>query len=401
MTDNSRVGGNAVDGLGPTLRFQLMGPLRIWRDGVELDAGTRPQRCLLAVLLARGGNPVTVAEIIDLVWGEKPPTSALNIIHKYIGGIRRLAEPQLPPRSAGSYLRRHGNGYRFATDNANLDLDTFRRLVDKAKTCLRRDDAQQALELYVQGLAQWRGSASENSPESVAATATFASIDAEFFEAATSAAQVAVGLRQPARVLAPLRLAARIDRLNEPIHASLIIALAAAGQQAEALALYTTICEQLAGELGIDPGSELRNALQYILTQAAAPGAVTMTTSVDARKAAPPIRPAQLPPDISVFTGRTSELAALGALVTKMRTEARSSPPVVALNGMGGVGKSALAIRFAHQRASEFHDGQLYLDLRGAAAPHGVQGDRLPSGHGLPRRHDHPDRRVAVVPRMP
>ncbi|HEX7825250.1 MAG TPA: winged helix-turn-helix domain-containing protein, partial [Mycobacterium sp.] len=92
------------------LRLQILGPLRVWRGRAELNAGPRQQLCLLAVLLARAGQPVSTGELIDLIWGELPPESALNVIHKYVGALRRVFEPSVPARSSGTHLFRSGNG---------------------------------------------------------------------------------------------------------------------------------------------------------------------------------------------------------------------------------------------------------------------------------------------------
>lgn len=85
-----------------SLRLQILGPLRLWHDGVELDAGPRQQAQLLALLLARVGRPVSTRELIDLIWAEDAPASALNIIQKYIGALRRVLEPAVPARAAGT-----------------------------------------------------------------------------------------------------------------------------------------------------------------------------------------------------------------------------------------------------------------------------------------------------------
>jgi hypothetical protein len=155
-------------------------------------------------------------------------------------------------------------------------------------------------------------------------------------------------------VLAPLRRAAEMNPLNESVQASLVLTLAAAGQQAEAIAVYETTRERLADELGIDPGPDLRQAYRRVMTQRVLPALSGI-----------PGRPAQLPPDLRVFTGRAKELAVLGGLTAGPHAVGRTSPLVIAMNGPGGAGTSALAIRFAHQVSGDFTDGQLYLDLRG------------------------------------
>ncbi|MFG1885766.1 BTAD domain-containing putative transcriptional regulator [Micromonospora sp. NPDC049102] len=344
-------------------RLQIMGPLRVWRGATELDAGPRQQRRLLAVLLARQGRPTTTSDLLDLVWGPDSPASAVNVIHKYVAALRRLLEPDLPPRAVGSYLLRHGNGYLFVAGPETLDLVAFRSDVSEAKSSLAQDRPDDALEHYLDALRRCHGSSGDGLVDSAAAAAVLAGIDGEFFDAAIAAAAVAVRLRQPARVLAPLRLAAAMGQLNEPVHASLVTTLAAAGQQAEALAAYSAIRTRLDEELGIDPGYHLQDAHRRALTQTAlAP--VEDVDPVVARRTTL-IRPAQLPPDPPLFVGRESELLILRDLTTGTRTAERTSPLVIAMDGMGGVGTSTLAVHFAHRVADEYADGQLYLDLRG------------------------------------
>src|SRR5215469_13112919 len=98
---------------GSGVRLQILGPLRVWREGVELDVGPHQQAYLLAVLLARSGRPVSMDELIELIWDQASPASAVNVIHKYVGALRRLLEPSVRARDVGSYVRRRGNGYLF------------------------------------------------------------------------------------------------------------------------------------------------------------------------------------------------------------------------------------------------------------------------------------------------
>ncbi|MEO3770684.1 BTAD domain-containing putative transcriptional regulator [Micromonospora sp. B9E7] len=362
--------GHAPDGEAGPLRLQIMGPLRVWRGATELDAGPRQQRCLLALLLARVGHPISTTDLIALIWGPDSPASAVNVIHKYIGVLRRLLEPNLPPRASGSYLLRSGNGYRFTAGPEMLDLVAFRWHVASAKASVGKDRLDEALDHYTEALQLCRGFAGDSLADSNRAAATFAGIVGEFFDAVVDAARVAVQVRQPSRVLAPLRLAAEMDALHELVHASLVTTLAAAGQQAEALGVYRRIRERLVGDLGIDPGRALQDAHRQVLTQTALPQAEPVDSAGPAVRSdgvpvVPLVRPAQLPPDLSQFVGRSTELALLGDLVAGMRDDGRTSPLVVAMDGMGGVGKSTLAAHFARLVADEFTDGQLYLDLQG------------------------------------
>jgi DNA-binding SARP family transcriptional activator len=342
------------------LRLQIMGPLRIWRGGTELEAGPRQQRCLLALLIAHEGRPVSRTDLIDQMWGSTPPVSAVNAIHKYVGALRRLMEPNLVPRSAGSHLTRYDTGYRFSAGPETLDLIDFRRSVAQAKDHAGRNQPEEALDRYVEALHHGQGPAGDTLGDSAAATAAFAGIDGEFFDAAVAAAEIASAVGRPSRVLPALRLAARMGRMHEPVHAALITTLAAAGHQAEALDAYRNIRERLADELGIDPGRGLQEAQRRVLTQAvappleeAAPLAAELTQA-----------PLQLPPDQPVPAGRAHELPARHDLFRQMPDSRRTSPTVVRVDGIGGVGKSRIVTRIAHQVAGEFNDVQLYLDLR-------------------------------------
>ena len=369
-----------------SLRLQILGPLRLWRGDRELDAGPRQQRSLLALLMAREGHPISTSDLVGLIWGSDAPASAINVIHKYVGILRRLLEPGLPPRAAGSFLLRHGNGYRFAADAGTLDLIAFRKHVAEARTIVSQGRPEAALEHYARGLRLCHGNAGEALSDSSGATSTFAGIDREFFDAAVSAADVAVRLRRPSLVLAPLRLAARMSRYNEPVHSGLIVTLAALGLQAEALSVFQEMRARLSDDLGIDPGHDLQEAHRRVLTQAVPTAEVVVSDDAlpgefeDPRPVAL-VRPAQLPPDLPLFVGRAAELETLTTLLGTTREERRTGPLVVAMDGMGGVGKSTLAAHFAHAVADEFADGQLYLDLRGDQAEEGslTVGDALSS----------------------
>ncbi|WP_281179026.1 AfsR/SARP family transcriptional regulator [Actinoplanes rectilineatus] len=383
------------------VRLQIMGPLRVWRNGVELDAGPRQQRCLLALLAAQEGRPIGMTDLIELIWGGDPPASAVNVIHKYVGALRRVLEPELAPRSGGSFITRRDSRYRFTAGPESLDLVAFRMLVARARSSASHDRPAQALDEYLEALRLCEGPSGDTLADSAGATAVFAGIDGEFLDAAVAAGAVAVQAGRPAEVLPALRLAARIGRLTEPVHAGLMLTLSAGGYQAEALETYRAIRERLVDELGIDPGRELQEAHQQVLTQAPVPDAAVLPAPDETSGLVPLVRPAQLPHDQPMFVGRTAELAKLHEVVRSMRDTRRTSPMVVAVDGMGGVGKSTLVTHFAHRVAAEFTDGQLHLDLRGYQGEDGsvLAADALRTllyGLGL-RASDVPDTFDALV----
>lgn len=263
-----------------SLRLRILGPLRLSRAGAELDAGPRQQAQLLALLLARVGHPVSTSELIDLIWGDDAPASALNVIQKYVGGLRRVLEPAVTSRAAGTYLHRRGNAYVFTAGPDTLDLVRFRQLRQAAEAARAAHARDVALDHYVEALGLWQGRAGGGFAHGSAALPILAALDDEFHTACMAATALAVSLGRPERVIAPLQLAVSMSPLHEPLQASLVTALAAAGRQADALAAFQAVRGHLADELGIDPGQALQEAHLRVLTQT--PRSSTAPTGDDA-----------------------------------------------------------------------------------------------------------------------
>jgi DNA-binding SARP family transcriptional activator len=136
------------------LRFAVLGPVRVWRDGVELRPGPPTQRTLPALLVARAGRPVPLAEIVAVLWGDHPPASAVNVVHRHVGLLRRRPEPDLPTREPGRWLVRAGGGYRLDVPADSVDLLRFRALRERS----RREPAA-AAGLLLEALELWSGPA--------------------------------------------------------------------------------------------------------------------------------------------------------------------------------------------------------------------------------------------------
>jgi DNA-binding SARP family transcriptional activator/tetratricopeptide (TPR) repeat protein len=297
------------------VRVHILGALRIWRQGAEVDAGPRQQALLLAVLAARAGQPTATAELVDLIWGDQAPASAVNVVHKYIGILRRLLEPSLHTREPGSLILRRANTYLLAAGPDNLDLLDFR---EAAAAAAAERDEHAALDHYVRALTLWSGPAAGALAEETATeTAVFTTLNDEFLAACTTAAELATTLGRPEQVIAPVRLAAGIAPLNEPVQAALVRLLAAAGRQAEALAAFRAVRGRLVRDLGLDPGPALERAQQQVLAGAAAQAFTSSRTLV----------------------GRTGELA-LFAQAMDEAFAGRSA--VVMVEGEPGVGKTRL-----------------------------------------------------------
>ncbi|SNY68840.1 AfsR/SARP family transcriptional regulator [Paractinoplanes atraurantiacus] len=312
------------------IRFAILGPVSL-RDGDrELHAGAGRQRTVLALLLARAGAVLGQNDLVELVWGDDPPASAANVLHRSIGQLRRLMEPHLPIRSSGSLLSRVGDGYLLRADESTLDLLEFRGLVASAPV------ADDPVGRYLRALALWRGPCAEGLDPSP----VFDSVDGERSQAARDAADAALRAGQAARVLPALREVARDQPLDEPLQSRLMLALAADGQRDRALGIFHAVSERLGDELGIDPGAELRAAR-------------------DTLRRRPAVRPAQLPSDHPFLLPRLADRA-----TAEISHQRATGPAVLSIDGVAGVGKSILAIHLAHRIAPSCPDGQLYADVR-------------------------------------
>ncbi len=356
----------------PDIKLSVLGPVRAWRGETEIDLGPPQQRAILALLLVKAGQPASMVELISLLWPHDPPVSAANVIQRCVGALRRALEPGLAPRANGRWLLRQGGGYRLTLDAATLDLLQFRALARQARTALDGERGADAVPLYVQALQLWRGQCAAG----VETDPVFTAIDQERLTVAQEAADSALRFGGARLLLPALRQAATGALLDEPLQARLMLVLAAAGYQAEALGVYQTVARQLADELGMDPTQELRSAYQKVLRQQATPDIPTtppphdeVTDAVEVHDEideppAPVVPLAQLPADLPTFTGRRDELARLSGLLDAADRNP-SAVRIVAIDGMAGIGKTTLAVHLAHQVAADYPDGQLYLNLRG------------------------------------
>jgi DNA-binding SARP family transcriptional activator len=348
----------------PEVRFTLLGPLRAWRGGVELALGAKQQRLILALLLARAGEQVSLTDLVGLLWGERPPGSAVNAVHRYVGSLRRLLEPGLPRRAEGRWLTGGAGSYQLHVDPESLDLLAFRQLVGQARSAGRPD---QALPLFGSALALWRDRCAAGLDDAVDSHPVFVALEDECTAVVREAARQALDLGQSPVVLPALRRSAARNPFDEALQADVMRLLAADGRQAEAVLLYQHVSRQLDDQLGVLAGAELQAALQAVLHGVGGtPDRALAEDLPDARaelavERPPVLRPAQLPSDHPFFTGRGP---ALDRLLEYAR-RGTGSTTVLGIDGIPGIGKTTLGIHLAHQLADDYPDGQLYADLRG------------------------------------
>ncbi|MBM7512000.1 DNA-binding SARP family transcriptional activator/tetratricopeptide (TPR) repeat protein [Nocardioides cavernae] len=326
------------------VRLQVLGPLRVWRDDTELALGPRQQEYLLALLLARVGRPTSVSELIDLLWDDDVPRSAINILQKYVGAIRRVLEPALAVRESGAFVQRRGGGYILSAVPGAVDLVDFRLHVEGARRHVASGRPDDASDDYARALALWHGPAGDGLTHSRTAVPLFAGLDNEFFDACVSAAALARTQGHSERVVQPLRLAAWMAPLHEPVQASLVDALAASGRQAEALSVLDGVRTRLVEELGVSPGHDLRAAHARALGEAAdSAGTASRSSSTSTAVGPTPPHP-RSPSDAdgagpSSLVGRAEEL---GTLMQSLDRAIDAHASLVLVEGEPGAGKTSL-----------------------------------------------------------
>ncbi|GGV12066.1 AfsR/SARP family transcriptional regulator [Streptomyces spectabilis] len=341
------------------LWFGVMGPLRVCRGDTELELGTRLQRSMLAMLLLARGRAVSTEQLIDGLWDD-PPAQATRSVRTYASGLRKGLGVERVVFS--------GDGYALPLAGDYFDLAVFEATMATADPVRLR----QALEL-------WRGTPLAGLPgPAVAAQRT--RLAERHLGAQEMLAESELARGGHAQVVEQLSDLVAQHPLRERLHALLMRALYRSGRQADALAVYHDVRTALATELGIDPGRDLKQAYQGILAnvpaltcEPAASGedrAITTDTAVGTGLAgetwlARPV-PAQLPADIADFTGRGDLVDQLTAAFTDLTGRAVR---ICAIAGIGGIGKTALAVHVAHALRDHYPDGQMYADLHGLDEP--------------------------------
>ncbi|MFD3515987.1 BTAD domain-containing putative transcriptional regulator [Streptomyces sp. NPDC058657] len=384
--------------MGAQYEFRLLGPLEILRDGLPVGLGATRLRVLLAALLHDAGGAVPVDTLVDRVWGGDPPRGARNTLQNYVLRLRRALGPEL--------VRTHGRGYAIDVDPAALDTYRFAALVRQGAAALEAGDPAGAAELLREGLALWRGEPLSDLPGEL-----FPDVVPGLVEQRLHAQELCIDADlargRPADVLPELCALTERHPLRERFWAQRMLALYRCGRQGEALACYRKVGTLLAEELGADPGDGLRVMHQRILTADPELTAVPEPTAAPRKTIGPqpaagprPAAAAQpatrgvavtsgpgvgsgpglisgagsatgsatgpgpqgnLPAETTTFVGRESQLADVRGLLQHSR--------LVTLTGVGGVGKTRLALRAARHAAADFADGVWLADLAALSEP--------------------------------
>ncbi|HZN18546.1 MAG TPA: AfsR/SARP family transcriptional regulator, partial [Micromonosporaceae bacterium] len=333
-----------------------------WIDGRPLPVAAAKQQALLAAGLVSANRIVPVGRLVDAIWGDDAPPTAPALVKSYVSALRRVVHR----RELAPIILTRPPGYLFRIERGALDLHHFESLVAEGRRAASADRPADASRAFQSALQLWHGPALGGLG---GAGLRAEAVRLEELRRAAVEEQIAadLALGRAASVLPELVGLVAADPLRERLRGQLMVALAHLGRQADALSVYHEGRVLLRDDYGLDPGPELQRLHQKILSGQHSAPLERIAVSV------PRARPAQLPPQPGELTGRGP---AVRAVVTALRaavTDARPSAPI-AVSGMPGVGKSALAVHAAHSVRADFSDGQLYatFDMEGQDVEPGV-----------------------------
>ncbi|WP_327255319.1 AfsR/SARP family transcriptional regulator [Streptomyces sp. NBC_01244] len=418
-----------------SIRFGLLGTLRVTCEDREIRLGGARQRAVLALLLLRHGRTVSVDELAETVWDGSPPPTARTQISICVAQLRKLFREA---GVEGEVIVTSHPGYRLDTEGHGLDLVDFLSLTGQVSALAGSGRPAEAADAYRRALALWRGPALDGLP-GYALEQEACWLEEQRLTALDGHAELRLALGRHQELTAELAALVREHPLRERTRHSLMLAQYRSGRRADALETFRTGHQLIVDELGLEPGTALRELHNAVLREDPAIAAPTTvpesfaavapavpaapvtdqepqdreprdqpqdqphgrpqdqpeTSPTDSPGGAPADRrptlslaPSDLPPNIPSFTGRSGETEVLDALLDGRPDGA---PPRVALvTGVAGIGKTALAVHWSHRAAASFPDGCLHVDLGSAlATPGEVLGrllrslgadDRLPEG---------------------
>src|SRR5215831_1855413 len=337
------------------VEFGLLGPLLVRREAEEIPVTAARQRVLLAAMLLRANQVVPADALTEALWNAALPTTAQVTLRNYVKRLRQTLED-----TDRSRVATWAGGYLIHVAAGELDLDRFEALRGQAAECARAGRWAEASAALQAGLSLWRGQPLADVPSEVLALREVPRLAELRLQTTEDHIDADLHLGRHGELISGLRQLTESEPLRERLHELLMLALYRAGRPADALEAYRQARRTLVSELGIEPGPGLRDLHQRILAGdpalAAGPGTAVLS--------GPSPVPRQLPIGVPHFVGRAAEIERLCALAGGT-AGAAGTAVISAIGGTAGVGKTALAVYWAHRVADRFPDGQLYVNLRG------------------------------------
>ncbi|MGP4022078.1 AfsR/SARP family transcriptional regulator [Actinomadura sp. 3N407] len=342
------------------MEFRVLGPLAVDHHGASLPLGSPQDRTVLAILLVHANDLVGVDRLADELWPQSPPSQARALVRGHVSRIRRKLRTSEAGSAAADRIVTRKPGYSLTVHEDELDLHLFEKCVADARSAQRAYRGQDRLELLRRAQRFWRGAPFADVPPTDVIAATNARLAELRLTALEEMYDASLGSGHEAEIVAELTELVDSHPFREHLVAQLVLALHRSGRTADALAVYRRVERRLGEELGIDPGDRLRRLHLAVLRKDSAltrpapphwalpgsgPGPGTPTARRGSIGTASSPTPRQLPAASPVFTGRVGELAEL--------TRARTAATVVigSIDGMAGVGKTALAERWGGEGA--------------------------------------------------
>ncbi|MCT9081113.1 AfsR/SARP family transcriptional regulator, partial [Streptomyces fulvoviolaceus] len=353
--------------MGEDVSFAILGPLEVRAGGLRLRLGGRVPTRVLTTLLLEPCRMVPVPRLVEAAWGGEPPATAAHQVRKAVADLRQRI-PDGP-----SLIVTDGPGYRVDVTREQLDLSVFSDRLREARDLLEAGRSVAAADRLRAALGLWRGPVMPGAGGSVIAAASVV-LEERRLAAVEQLMELRLALGESRELIGDLRELVAEHPLGESFRGQLMLALYRSGRQAEALAEYGSVRELLVEELGVDPGPQLAKLYEGILRDSpelAAPETAVAEAGLipAAQDGAPQPGPetAQftLPHDLTDFAGRGQELTRLLEYATPSQDGTAGTVRIVAVDGMGGSGKTTLVVRAAHRLAEAYPDGRLYVDLRG------------------------------------
>jgi DNA-binding SARP family transcriptional activator len=338
------------------IEFCLLGPLVVRRGTVMMPVTRGKQRTVLAALLLDAGRVVPVDELVDALWGPEPPASARVTLQNYVMRLRKALAG-----TGRARISTHSAGYRISVDTSELDLTRFEELLQAAQGAIRDGDWETAATRAHTALSLWRGEPLADVESELLTLREIPRLTEMRLQAVEAGINADLHLGQQREAIAELQRLIGIHPLREHLRGLLMLALYRDGRQAEALAAFRHARQVLIDEVGAEPGPELRQLHQQVLS---ADPTLAAPEPVSAALAGIPA-PRDLPAGVRGFIGRSGQLLALTEVLDESGAETPGTVMISAIVGAAGVGKTALALNWAHQVADRFPDGQLHVNLRG------------------------------------